>query len=201
MEECFEFFLHRVGALLGSDLADPLILPSCGDGLLTFPLRMGERFLDVNVLAGLHGPNRRKAMPMVAGRDDDGIDVGVFDEFAKIGRCFGIGKSGFGFGNAGRVRIGQSDNLDAGNFGEAPHEFVGSPAATEKCDSDLVVGRRMGSDATGESSGTKGRLGEELTSSQFGGFHGEECNRRQKGSVGMARDPPMGQGSADGRIK
>jgi hypothetical protein len=32
-----------------------------------------------------------------------------------------------------------------------------------------------------------------LTSSQFGGFHGEECHRRQKGSGGM------GQGPADGR--
>lgn len=165
MEECFEFFLHRVGALLGSDLADPLILPSSGDRLFTFPLRMGERFLDVNVLAGLHGPDRRKAVPMVAGRHDEGVDVGVFDEFAKIGRCFGIGKSGFGFRNAGRVRIGQTDNLHAGNLGEAPHEFVGSSAATEECESDFVVGRSMGSEATGESCGTKGRLGEELTSS------------------------------------
>ena len=192
MEECFEFLLHRVGALLSSDLADPLILPSSGDRLFTFPLRMGERFLDVNVLAGLHGPDRRKAVPMVAGRDDDGVDVGVFDEFAKIGRCFGIGKSGFGFRNAGRVRIGQSDNLHAGNLGETPHEFVGSSAATEECESDFVVGRRMGSEATGESCGTKGRLGEELASSQFGGFHREECNRGQKGSGGM------GQGSAEG---
>jgi hypothetical protein len=51
----------------------------------------------------------------------------------------------------------------------------------------------MGPEATGESCGTKGRLGEELTSSQFGGFHAEECNRKQKGSGGM------GQGPADGR--
>ena len=195
MKECFEFVLHRIGALLGSDLADPLILPSSGDRLLTFPLRMGERFLDVNILAGLHGPNRRQAVPMVAGRDDDGVDVGVFDEFAKIGRCFRIGKSGFGFRNAGRVRIGQSDDLHAGNFGETPHEFVGSSAATEKCKSDLVVGRRMGSEAAGESCGTKGRLGEELTSSQFGGFHGEECNRKQKGSGGMGQGPADGQGT------
>jgi len=201
MEESFEFLLHRVGALLGSDLADPLIFPSSGDRLLTFPLRMGERFLDVNILAGLHGPDRRKAVPMVAGRDDDGVDVGVFDEFAKIGRCFGIGKSGFGFRNAGRVRIGQSDNLHTGNLGEAAHEFVGSSAATEECESDFVVGRRMGSEATGEPGGTKGRLGEKLTSSQFEGFHGEECNREQKGfRGGWSRGlPRAGSGDGSGR--
>lgn len=132
---------------------------------------------------------------MVAGRHDEGVDVGVFDEFAKIGRCFGIWKSGFGFRNAGRVRIGQTDDFDAGNLGEAPHEFVGSSAATEECESDFVVGRSMGFEATGESCGFKGRLGEELASSQFGGFHAEESDRRQKGSGGI------GQGTADGRIR
>ena len=201
MEESFEFLLHRVGALLGSDLADPLIFPSSGDRLLTFPLRMGERLLDVNILAGLHGPDRRKAVPMVARGHDDRVDVRVFDEFAKIGRCFGIGKSGFGFRNAGRVRIGQSDNLHTGNLGEAAHEFVGSSAATEECESDFVVGRRMGSEATGEPGSTKGRLGEELTSSQFEGFHGEECNRGQKGfRVGWSRGlPRAGSGDGSGR--
>jgi hypothetical protein len=130
VQKFLEFRLHRIGALLGSDLADSLVLSSSGDCLETFPLGMGQWFFDVDILARLHGPNGCQAVPMVAGCHDHRIDVGVFDESSQVIGGFSVGESGFGFGDPIRIRIAKADDFDAWDFGEASHEFIGTTTAT-----------------------------------------------------------------------
>jgi hypothetical protein len=78
---------------------------------------------------------------MVASCDNNSIDVRVFDKPTQIVGGLGIGESRFGFSDPTRVRIAQADDLHSGNFGEAPHEFIGSSTATEETDTDFFIGR------------------------------------------------------------
>jgi len=76
---------------------------------------------------------------MVAGCHHESIDVWVFDEPTQIVCGFGIGESRFGFGDPTRIGIAQTDDLNTGDFGKAPHEFIGSATATEEAYTDFFV--------------------------------------------------------------
>ena len=46
---------------------------------------MGNRLFHVDVFPGLAGPDGSEGVPVVAGGDDDGVDVIVFEKFAHVG--------------------------------------------------------------------------------------------------------------------
>ena len=49
---------------------------------------VAHRFFDIDVLAGLSGPDRHQRMPVVRRRDGDGVEVLVFQRFAHVGDSF-----------------------------------------------------------------------------------------------------------------
>ena len=67
---------------LHSTLYHPLVSSGCGYEALTLECIVANWLFDVDILAGLTGPNRGQSMPMVWSTDDDRIDVLVFVEFA-----------------------------------------------------------------------------------------------------------------------
>ena len=65
----------------------------------TFPDVVGDGFFDVNVFAGLQGPDGGQGVPVVGGGNHDGVQLFVFQKFADVGvgveLGFGIGESFF----------------------------------------------------------------------------------------------------------
>jgi len=54
-----------------------LMFTCCPDHGITLGNGVGEWFLTVDILAGLHGSDCLQAVPVVGGTDDDGIHIGV----------------------------------------------------------------------------------------------------------------------------
>ena len=69
---------------LGADLDDPAVLPSRLDHLAAFPDAVAGGLLDVNVLAGLAGPDRAQGMPVVGGRDHQRVDALVIEDAPDV---------------------------------------------------------------------------------------------------------------------
>ena len=64
----------------------------------------GHRLFQQDMLAGLEGLERHRRVQMRRQRDDDGIDVGLFEQLAKVGVTARDVMAGGGF--AGELRIG-----------------------------------------------------------------------------------------------
>ena len=60
-----------------------------GDELLAFEDIMREGLLDVEVLAGLEGPDTLDGVLVVRGGDGDGVDILVFEHLADVGISLG----------------------------------------------------------------------------------------------------------------
>jgi len=71
-------------AFLGAGLYNSLILSGGLDHLSAFPDIMRDRFLDINILARLTGPDSYKRMPVIGRRGTDSVDLLIFQEFADI---------------------------------------------------------------------------------------------------------------------
>ena len=71
-------------AALVADLNDALVFARCLDHLAPLENAVGSRFLDVNILACLAGPNRRQRVPVIRGRDGYGINAVVFEHLAQV---------------------------------------------------------------------------------------------------------------------
>src|SRR4051794_33115051 len=80
-------------------LADHLILLNGPDQLPAFPPIVRTRLLEVHVLPSLRRPDAHERMPVVRGRNRNGIEVFVFEQLAKIDFRLGLWKShAFGIG-------------------------------------------------------------------------------------------------------
>ena len=76
----------RRAALLRAHLDDAVVRRAAFDHHAAFADRQRERLLDVDVLAGLAGHDRRQRMPVIGRADDDGIDVVAVEHAAEVPR-------------------------------------------------------------------------------------------------------------------
>ena len=72
------------GAALGPALDDSVVFEGgCGQ-LSAFPNGVGDGLFDVNIFTGLCGPDCGEGVPMIGGRDHDGVDVLAFEEASNV---------------------------------------------------------------------------------------------------------------------
>ena len=138
-----------------------LYLPGGLDGDAALVDVVAARLLDVDVLAGLAGPDRHQRVPVVGRGDRDGVDRLVLQHAADVllgGRRMTVGLAGLArdrldllepFGVGPRVGVDQADDLDAGHRGELAHMGAASPVEPGHGDADGVIGaddpaRRLG---------------------------------------------------------
>ena len=70
--------------VLRSVLNDPVVFASGLDGDSALVHVVAARFLDVNVLAGLAGPDRDQRMPVIGSRDRNGVNRLVVEDAADV---------------------------------------------------------------------------------------------------------------------
>ena len=75
---------ERARPVLGADLDHAAELAGRRHHLLPFPQVVRERLLDVDVLAGLAGPDRRQGVPVVRQGDEHRVDALVVEDFAGV---------------------------------------------------------------------------------------------------------------------
>ena len=85
--------LHRIRALLRSNLTDAIVQPRGCHRLVTFPLTVRQRLLDIHILARLHRLDCRQTVPVVAGGDDHSVHIRRFNQPPQILRPHGLRKS------------------------------------------------------------------------------------------------------------
>ena len=73
-----------VGAALGAVLDDPVVLAGGLDGDPALVDVVAARLLDVDVLAGLAGPDGHQRVPVVGRGDRDGVEVLVVEHAADV---------------------------------------------------------------------------------------------------------------------
>src|SRR6185369_1962706 len=76
------------GTALRSGLDDAIIFAGGDDELAAFPDFVGHRLFDVNVFAGLDGPDGAERMPVVWRGKSDHINILVLEQFADVGISF-----------------------------------------------------------------------------------------------------------------
>ena len=106
----------RVGAHLRSDLANFSVFFRGGDDLRPFPKIEAKRLFEINVFAGFHRPNRGQDVPMVAGRDQHGVDVRVVEDGAHIDGVFRFREVLFRGGQTTSVGVANGDDFGVGNL-------------------------------------------------------------------------------------
>jgi hypothetical protein len=100
-----------VAANLGAGLADLVVMPRRFDEAPAFPDVVAHRFFDVDVLAGLHCPDRGERMPVVRRGDSDGVDFLVVHDAAQVlhdgrgGAALSLGRTRDGAGGDGGIDI------------------------------------------------------------------------------------------------
>src|SRR5262245_7571227 len=82
----------ELASLLTARLENDVILRNCFDDPPTFSNVVSERFFAVDVLFRLSREDARNGMPVVRGRDDDGVDVLAFDDLPKVAVSVAEGK-------------------------------------------------------------------------------------------------------------
>ena len=169
---------------MGAGLHHPLMLAGGLDHPSTFENIVGNRFLDVNILAGLDGPNGTQGMPMIRGGDAHGIDRFVFEKLANVFDpdrlfaslffgCFIAATLAGSF-----VAIADMGDDRAALAGKAVDVGLAPAARTDDCDLNRIVGtdrwgllsrlsglRSLGLDRQ-SSSGGEHRLFEETAAGQ-----------------------------------
>ena len=72
------------GALLATDLEDPVVFTDGLDKLLAFVDGEGHRFLKIHILAGLAGGDRYDGVLMVRGSDNDSVDIRTSEDILIV---------------------------------------------------------------------------------------------------------------------
>src|SRR5690242_2214666 len=159
----------RGGALLRAHLDDALMLALRLDEQLALMRVVPARFLHVDVLAGLHGQQRRRRVPVVGRGDHQGVHGLVLERFAEIAqpsRRLALHASHV------RHRLGEDLGVDIADVGyggvrrprERAGEYRAAPVQAHHGDDDLLGGRtqpgREGRPACDPQSGGRGGLQE-----------------------------------------
>jgi hypothetical protein len=174
----------RLGAVVRADLDDAVILRGGLDHLAALPHGAAHRLLDVDILPGLAGPDGEERVPVVAGRDQHGVDVRARDQLAGIGGLERRGQRG----RQGGGDAGQHLRIDIAQAGDAhPRHLeqilqVGRTLAVEADDAEAhgIVGAGGGgvhrrAKTRGERGAGKGGFLEKRTAGKRGHGSGEEA--------------------------
>ncbi len=79
-------------------------------------------------------------MPVIAGGDDDGIDLFVIDHSSQIREAFGISsKLFFSCCNLSAIGIAKASDLDPIQFGKDPQMLTRASPATDEAHSNFVI--------------------------------------------------------------
>src|SRR5438093_13350458 len=125
---------ERARTILRAHMDHPAVLPGRRHHLLSFPEVVGKRLLDIHVLAGLTGPNRRQRMPVIGQGDDHRVDGFVVENSAEVavrGDLFAPVLERLGFAVEVRlVHVAQRDDPCAGDLSYSGNELMPAPADT-----------------------------------------------------------------------
>ena len=133
-------------AALRADLDNPVELPCGADHLPRFPDAVAGRLLDIDVLAGLAGPDGSQGMPVVGRGDHEGVDGFVIEHVTDVLDGFrrspaelrGLGGA---LGQAAGINIGEIRNRDVGPLAEALQQVVAAATHTHEAEHDPIIGR------------------------------------------------------------
>ena len=142
------FFDRGAGALLRAGLDDAVIFAGGGDHLAAFPNAVAYGLFDIDMLAGLTGPDGHEGVPVVWGGDDKGVDVFAVEDFANVGIALDVGVGGtillLELGKAVSqdlaVRVAEGDDLDALQAMETAYVAPALAAYAGNGEADLFVG-------------------------------------------------------------
>src|ERR1035437_1937477 len=159
-------------AALGTDLHHAAVFAGGGDHLLAFENVVAGGFFDVDVFAGLAGPDGGQRVPVVGERHGNGLHLFIVENLAHVGVAFGFLAGGlFDLGLAafarGLIDVAEGDDVGLGQFRVQVHMIASASTEADDGDVDFVVGgdewlRLGGGDRRG------GGEGEESASGVFG---------------------------------
>jgi hypothetical protein len=177
------------GALLRTELEDAARFGDGGTEEHALGVRHRHGFLQVDIFAGEDGGERGLGVPVVGRADDDGVDVGTFQELTVVGHDVDArsGRALFAVefldeaaaaGGARGIDVAHGDVVGEAGVEDVGHVVAeGDATAANLADADAVAGRR-GAEETGwddlrggEKAGTEQRRAGELAAGEEG--HGE----------------------------
>ena len=160
------------GAALGAGLDDELgEVVRSGDELLAFEDIMGKGLLDVEVLAGLEGPDALDGVQVVGGGDGDGVDVFIFEHLSHVGVTLGAGVFLQALGDDIGVDVAEGDDADALDLLELLDVLVTTAAEADDGDAKVTVGASglgIGLSAESRHGGSQGGVLNERTTIEVG---------------------------------
>ena len=130
--------------LVISVLADAVVFFHGGDELAALESIVRAGLLDVDVFAGLAGPDGHQRVPVIGSGDGDGVDLLVFEELANIDVGFWLGNAEFfdvadALAEDGFVDVAQGDDLRIGNVREAVDVILAATADAANSDAHTIV--------------------------------------------------------------
>ena len=155
------------GAALGAGLDDLLgEVVRGGDELLAFEDVMRKGLLDVEVLAGLEGPDALDGVLVVRRGDGDGVDILIFEHLADVGVALGAGDVLHALGDDLGVDVAEGDDADALDLLELLDVFLTAAAEADDGDAEVTVGASglgVGLGAEARHGGSQGGVLDERT--------------------------------------
>ena len=128
-------------ALLGAGLHDLFRRFDDPDHLRAFGDAVGDRLLDVDVLARRDGVERHRLVPVIGGADDDRVDLPIVEDLAVVDNLHRSGPGDLRRLQQSRlVDVAHRDHLVAGQLLEEVHQAAGAAARADDSDADSVVG-------------------------------------------------------------
>ena len=169
------------GADLRAGLGDAAGFLSGGDELAALPDVVGNGFFDVDIFAGLQGPDAHERVPVVGSGDGDRVEVGRGEELANVGKFFYrdafFGESGGGAVEDGGVGVADGDDADAFDFAEAAEVVFTATVEADNGDADVGMSADdLAPGAGGESGGGGEQRGvaQKMAARERGEGHGGE---------------------------
>ena len=102
---------------------------------------VAARLLDVDMLPGVAGEDRRRRMPVVRRGDDDPIDLLIFEQFAEIRVATrGFAHRLLAFRQPATMHFGQRDHGNIIELAERGHVPFAHQAVTNEAEADAFVG-------------------------------------------------------------
>jgi hypothetical protein len=131
----------RHAALLRADLHDLAVLGQRVEDAPAFLRLVSQRLFNVNVLAGRHGVDRHRHVPVIGRGDEHGVHVFVAQELViiAVGRRLGIGE----FLRLLQVRfvdVAQRHHARVRHLGERLHQVPAAASCADQADVEPLVG-------------------------------------------------------------
>src|SRR5882762_8546644 len=147
--------LHSFDLVIGSaalhaDLHHAVVFARRLHHLAAFPDFVAGGLLDVNVFAGLAGPDGGEGMPVIARGDGDRVDIFVFEKLADVLISFlrlvtgELVSEGYGALDLRLVDIANTGNARLRQFGVAGDVVAAAAAYADHGDVDAIVGAPRG---------------------------------------------------------